>query len=141
MIIEMYTGDGAVTEYSSTLTKEQRKHARNQMTMHFCELLERSRHENLYWMGSMIDLVDLAHEVYMTETLIDREGHPLPFGLIARRIFAALHMPMPSNLYSMAYNARNRKGVKQTSMFSRYCLMLYDMKAQRPLNRLVERRG
>ena len=141
MIIEMYTGMRHTTEYSETLTKEQRKYALEQMTKQFCELMECSPNENLYWLGSTTDLLDLAHEVYMTETLIDREGHPLPFGLIARRIFAALHMPMPSNLYSMAYNARNRKGVKQTSMFSRYCLMLYDMKAQRPLNRLVERRG
>ncbi len=141
MIIEMYTGEGAVTEYSTTLTKEQRKYALNQMTMNFCELLERSRYENLYWMGSMIDLVDLTHEVYMTETLIDRQGTPLPFALIAKRIFAALHMPMPSNLYSMAYNARNRKGVRQVSIFSRFCWMLFDKKASRPLNSLVERRG
>ena len=141
MTIEFFTGDGVTTDYSRTLTKEQRKHALELMTKHFCELLERACVDNLYWMGSKIDLADLAHEVYLTEKLIDRDGCPLSFAEISKRIFAALHMPMPANLYSLAYNARMRKGCRQMSMFNRYCWLLYFKKAGKPLNTMIERRG
>ena len=139
MIIEMYIGMRHTTEYSETLTKEQRKYALEQMTKQFCELMECSPNENLYWLGSTTDLLDLAHEVYMTERLVDREGRPFPFKRIVKRACDVLHVPMPSNPYSMAFNARNRKGVRQTSMFSRYCWQMFFRGSKRPLREMVKR--
>ena len=77
-IIEMNTHGVQSNEFSQTLTKEQRLHAREQMARQFAELLGRSPMEKLYWQESVTDLIDLSHEVYMTELLKDDEGGPSP---------------------------------------------------------------
>lgn len=138
-IIEMNTHGVQSNEFSQTLTKEQRLHAREQMARQFAELLARSPMEKLYWQESVTDLIDLSHEVYMTEMLKDNEGRPFPFGGIVKRACAVLHVVEPRNPYSMAYNARNRKGVKQVSLFSRYCWLMYMRKSANPLNGMVKR--
>lgn len=127
--------------YTEGLTKEQRREALELMTRQFKELLERPDSDNLYWMGTKTDLVDLVHEVYMTERMVDRQGRPFGFARILERACAVLHVVMPCNPYSMAFNARNRKGVRQTTMFSRFCWMVYSRKASHPLKEMVKRIG
>ena len=58
MIIEMNSGMRHTTEYSDTLTREQRQRAMELMASQFCELLGRSPRENLYWQESVTDLMD-----------------------------------------------------------------------------------
>ena len=45
-------------EYSNTLTREQRRQAKEKMVAQFAELLDRSPDENLYWMETKTDLID-----------------------------------------------------------------------------------
>ena len=52
---------------------------------------------------------------------------------MARRACTVLHVPMPKNPYAMVYNARERKGVKQKSFFSRYCWLMYCRHSRNPL--------
>lgn len=139
MIIEMDTHMRHTTEFADTLSKEQRDCARDMMARQFAELLACSPDENLYWNGSITDLMDLSHSVYMTEKLVDGQGRPSDFRSIVKRACDVLHVPVPSNPYSMAFNARNRKGVRQTSMFSRYCWLMYVRQSRRPLNEMVKR--
>lgn len=129
------------SDFTETLTKEQRREALGIMARQFKELLERPDRDNLYWMGTKTDLVDLVHEVYMTESIVDGQGRPFGFVRILERACAVLHVVMPCNPYSMAFNARNRKGVRQTSMFSRFCWMMYNRKNGHPLKDMVERMG
>ena len=137
MIIEMDTHMRHTTEFAETLTKEQRNYAKEQMARQLADLLARSPRENLYWQESVTDLIDLAHEVYMGGRLVDGQGRAFSFSGIVRRACAVLHVPAPHNPYSMAYNARNRKGVRQTSFFSRYCWMMYVKRVSNPLNGTV----
>lgn len=137
IFIEMNSEARHTTEYADTLTREQRTRAREIMAGQFAELIARSPAENLYWQESTTDLMDVAHEVYMTEMLVDGQGRPCGFGPIVRRACAVLHVPTPANPYSMAFNARNRKGVRQTSFFSRYCWMMYVKRVSNPLNGTV----
>ena len=139
MVIEMNAHTKRTTEFADTLTREQREYARNEMARQFAELLARSPDENLYWNESKTDLIDLSHDVYMTESLVDGQGRPFPFGSIVKRACAVLHVPAPSNPYSMAFNARNRKGVRQTSLFSRYCWLMFVKQDRRPLNGMVKK--
>ena len=141
MIIEMDTHMRHTTEFAETLTKEQRNYAKEQMARQLADLLARSPRENLYWQESVTDLIDLAHEVYMGGRLVDGQGRAFSFSGIVRRACAVLHVPAPHNPYSMAFNARNRKGVRQTSMFSRYCWQMYSKGKANPLDGMIQRMG
>lgn len=130
------------SEYADTLSKEQREQAHERMAQQIAELLAHSPKENLYWTETKTDLMDLLYETYITERLVDGNGRPFTFRGIALRACAVLHVPMPSNPYSIVYNARRiRKGVKQTSMFSRYCWHLYNRRISNPLYGMVKRIG
>lgn len=78
-------------EYSNTLTREQRRQAKEKMVAQFAELLDRSPDENLYWMETKTDLIDLSHEAYMSEKLLDGQGRPYGFDRIVERACAVLH--------------------------------------------------
>ena len=125
-------------EYAETLTKEQRLRAKELMAKQFCDLLSHSPSENLYWLLSKTDLIDLAYEVYLTALLKDTSGRPYSFKRIVKRACAVLHVPEPCNPYSMAFNARNRKGVRQMSFFSRFCWRIYAMRSGNPLHAAVK---
>ena len=139
MIIEMNSGMRHTTEYSDTLTREQRQRAMELMASQFCELLGRSPRENLYWQGSVTDLMDLSHEVYLSERLVDSHGRPYGFRRIVELACQVLHVVTTCNPYSMAFNARNRKGVRQTSFFSRYCWLMFKSHTPNPLRQMVKR--
>ena len=124
-------------EYSQTLTREQRQRAKEKLVAQFAELLGRSPAENIYWMETVTDLMDLSHVVYLTGLITDGQGRPFGFRRIVERACAVLHVPLPANPYSMAFNARNRKGVRQTSMFSRYCWLMYSSESANPLYGMV----
>ena len=128
-------------EYSNTLTREQRWQAKEKMVAQFAELLDRSPDENLYWMETKTDLIDLSHEAYMSEKLLDGQGRPYGFDRIVERACAVLHVVKPANPYSMAFNARNRKGIRQPSLFSRYCWLMFSRKSANPLYGMVKRMG
>lgn len=140
-ILEKNTRTGHATEYAQTLTREQRREAREKLAHDFSELLGRSPAENLYWMETVTDLMDLSHEVYMTELLLDSQGRPFGFMRLVKRACAVLHVTLPANPYSMAFNARNRKGVRQTSMFSRYCWLMHFKGKDNPLDGMIQRMG
>ncbi len=128
-------------EYSQTLTREQRQRAKEKLVAQFAELLGRSPAENIYWMETVTDLMDLSHVVYLTGLMTDGQGRPFGFRRIVERACAVLHVPLPANPYSMAFNARNRKGVRQTSMFSRYCWLMYSTDSTNPINGMVRIMG
>ena len=135
----MNSGMRHTTEYSDTLTREQRQRAMELMASQFCELLGRSPRENLYWQESVTDLMDLSHEVYLSERLVDSHGRPYGFRRIVELARQVLHVVTPCNPYSMAFNARNRKGVRQTSFFSRYCWLMFKSHTPNPLRQMVKR--
>lgn len=139
MIININSESYRNNEYSDTLSKEQRREARRLMAKQLGELLACSPRENLYWNESKTDLIDLVHEVFVSAMLVDRQGRPYTFRKMAKLACAVLHMPEPSNFYSIVYNARNRKGIKQKSFFSRYCWLLYIRKVNNPLNGMIRR--
>lgn len=137
MIINTELNNFRLDDYSDTLTKEQRKEARRLMAEQFGELLEHSPRENLYWTESKTDLIDLVHEVFISEQPISANGRPYSFKSLARLACAVLHVPEPANFYSIVYNARQSKGIRRKPFFSRYCWMLHCKKISRPLNHMI----
>ena len=130
------TGHG---EYSQTLSREQRQKARKAMAEQAVELMRRSTRENLYWIENKTDLMEMAHVAFMTEMIKDGQGRPYKFADIAKRLCDVLHVPVPSNPYSVAYNARTRKGIRQQTFFSRYCWMMFFRRVANPLNGMIRR--
>ena len=141
MILKVDFRRGDRDDYAQTLSREQREQARACMAEQATELMKRSPRENLYWIENKTDLMELAHVAYMTEMVKDGQGRPYKFAAIAHRLCSVLHVPMPYNPYSVAYNARTRKGVRQQTFFDRYCWMMYFRKISNPLNGMIKRMG
>lgn len=139
MIVSININDERETDFADSLDRERRRAARRMMVEQFAELLSHSTSENLYWTESKTDLLEIAHDAYMSGMLSDDSGRPFRFRMLVRRACAVLHVPEPSNPYSMVHNARNRKFVRQKSIFSRYCWMVYRMGVKNPLNGMVKR--
>ncbi|WP_298450622.1 hypothetical protein [uncultured Prevotella sp.] len=137
MIVSINLNEERQKDFADMLSKEQRDSARRIMAQQLGQLLARNPAENLYWTESKTDLMELVYEVYVAENPVDRLGRPYSFSEMARRACAVLHVPMPKNPYAMVYNARERKGLKQKSFFSRYCWLMYCRHSRNPLYAMI----
>lgn len=139
MIVKIYPRECDNEEYADTLSREQRRKARLMMAKQLADLLRCDTSDNLYWISSKTDLMDFVHEVFTSGLLSDSEGRPCCFKTLARRACMVLHTPEPSNVYSIVYNTRKRKGVRQKSFFSRYCWLMYFKNSCNPINGMIRR--
>ncbi len=139
MLINIRIDESRDNEFAATLSKQQRDYARIKMIEQFAELLTHSPRENIYWIETKTDLVELAHEAYASDTLKDRLGRPFGFKELVKLACTVFHLPMPQSPYALLYKTRIRKGVRQKSFFSRYCWLLYRRKSSNPLHCMLRR--
>lgn len=119
------------------VSDEQRRQGRKELTLRLLFFLNVADRDNYYWLGSQIDLAEMAYEAWLQGTVCDPTGHPLPFMVIARRLFAKLHMPLPYNVYATAARARQRKGVVRDTLLNRYCYLRFTKGVADPIAREV----
>lgn len=108
-----------------TVTDDQRRKGRTEMAQRLMTLLNVRDRDNYYWVGSQTDLVELAYDAWLEGLVRDTAGNPVSFLVIARRVCAKLHMPLPSNVYVAARRARNRKGIRHNTLLDRYCYLRF----------------
>ena len=60
-------------------TQEEEDRLTTRIVDNFCDLINRSEEEGLYWTGLKCDLIDLAHMVWETGRLMDKCGRPMDF--------------------------------------------------------------
>lgn len=111
----------AVSAAAATLTGQQLAEGRKIMEDSFVALLGIDERENIYWTGSLTDLVEIARVAYEGGAMRDSRGCPLPFAALVRAVCAKLHICPPYNPYNAAARARQRKGVRSSTMLERFC--------------------
>lgn len=111
----------AGTPAAASLTGSQLAEGRKIMEDTFAALLGIDERENIYWTGSLTDLVELARVAYEGGAVRDSQGCPLPFAKLVNTVCAKLHICPPYNPYNAAARARQRKGVRGCTMLERFC--------------------
>ena len=122
------------------VSREEMENCRRDMENTFAQLLEVRPEDGLYWTGPATDLMELTYMVYANGLIRDADGYPVSMASLARRICANLHAPMPSNLYKVAAQARQRKGIRRPPLLER-CVWLRRQGIEEPLHQELDRRG
>lgn len=115
---------------SEAIKAPQRREARQRLTEEFANLLRLEPQDGARWTGSMTDLVEAAHIVYEQGRICDETGHACSFGRLVSRACRSLNVKEPANPRRTAYKARQRKGIRRESFFTRYCRMVEAQVAQ-----------
>lgn len=139
MFSELNMRQNSQETFAETLSREERRNARQLMAQQFRMILEKTASYNLYWKGTLVDLVELIYEMYLTGNVVNPDGRPCPFREMVNKACNVLHKTPPRNPYSIAKTARQRKGIRQQPLFSRYCWMLLKMHKPNPLETMVGR--
>lgn len=100
------------------------REAQQHLASEVADLLSRRDETHLSWQGSTFDLMEALHVAYLTAMITDREGNPLPFSRIVRRVCSQLSLPVPRNPYDYARRGTMRKGIVRLNYFDRYCRQL-----------------
>ena len=101
-------------------TQEEEDRLTTRIVDNFCDLINRSEEEGLYWTGLKCDLIDLAHMVWETGRLMDKCGRPMDFQTIVHHICRVLHVREPCNPSSVISSVRARKNVRVGPLRERY---------------------
>ncbi|MGM9704378.1 MAG: hypothetical protein ACI3YB_00115 [Prevotella sp.] len=123
------------------ISAEQREQGLRHMEEAFVRLLDHSDKDNLYWIGSQTDLVEMVYEVYAHGRVRDASGEPLSLHRLVLRTCALLHMYVPTNIYQVASRARRRKGVKSHTFIERYAWQRYVNGVDNPLTCEIKKMG
>lgn len=94
------------------------------MTEHFGRLLRTPLREGLLWSGTMTDLVEAAHIVWLTGRFVGKDGRPMTFRELLTRACRVLHRRMPYNAHALLAQAARRKGVRSCSVLERYAELI-----------------
>lgn len=129
----------ANTTSTAMLTDEQLTAGRKAMENAFVALLDIDEKENIYWMGSQTDLVELARVAYEGGIVRDRWGSPVPFAKLVKAVCAKLHTVAPYNPYNAAALALRRKGVRRSTLLERFCWLKYVAGQDNPLSMELQR--
>lgn len=100
--------------------KSLRRLVTERMTEHFGRLLRTPLREGLRWSGTMTDLVESAHIVWLTGRIVDKDGRPMTFRALLQCACRVLHRRMPYNAHALLAQAARRKGVRSCSVIDRY---------------------
>lgn len=112
---------------------QQMEQARMAMHLEVASLMACGEQANLYWTGHKVDLIEIAHDVFLRGHFLDGRGRPATFSWIAKRLFAVLHVALPRNPWSLLTKVRRRKNVVQAPYLERYRWALFVSNVPHPL--------
>ena len=112
--------NNAIVKNFSALSPEQRRDARDAVVRTFVRLLALRATDNVYWVGSKVDLAEMAHLAYEDNAVRDAYGQPVPYRRLVRMACARLHVFPPYSPYRLYALARSRKGIKSFPVVERY---------------------
>lgn len=114
--------------------KGQRRLVVDRMTRYFRQLLRMDRSDGVRWTGTMTDLVESAHIVWLTGRILAPDGRPMTFADIIRRACWVLHRREPSNAHSLLCHATERKGIRSCSVLTRYVELVFRARLSNPFS-------
>lgn len=112
---------GQLTNDPRSMSIEHLHNMRLSLVGEVTALLNRDASEGLRWHGTRRDLLEALHTAYFYGRIVDADGQLLSFLEIVKRSYDILHLPCPHNPWSIVVRAKNRKGMRQTTFFERYC--------------------
>ena len=121
-------------------TQEEEDRLTTRIVDNFCDLINRSEKEGLYWTGLKCDLIDLAHMVWETGRLMDKCGRPMDFQTIVHHICRVLHVREPCNPSSVISSVRARKNVRVGPLRERYLQLISKANIQDPMRLEIRKR-
>ena len=121
-------------------TEEEEKHLTARIVDNFCDLINRSEEEGLYWTGLQCDLIELAHMVWQSGMLTDMQGRPMEFQSIVRHICRVLHVREPRNPSSVISSVRARKNVRVGPLRDRYLQLVSKANIKDPMRLEIRRK-
>nr|WP_314665378.1 hypothetical protein [uncultured Prevotella sp.] len=121
-------------------TQEEEDRLTTRIVDNFCDLINRSEEEGLYWTGLKCDLIDLAHMVWETGRLMDKCGRPMDFQTIVHHICRVLHVREPCNPSSVISSVRARKNVRVGPLRERYLQLISKANIQDPMRLEIRKR-
>ena len=121
-------------------TQEEEDRLTARIVDNFCDLINRSEEEGLYWTGLKCDLIDLAHMVWETGRLMDKCGRPMDFQTIVHHICRVLHVREPCNPSSVISSVRARKNVRVGPLRERYLQLISKANIQDPMRLEIRKR-
>ncbi|MCR5077477.1 MAG: hypothetical protein K6A82_05495 [Prevotella sp.] len=121
-------------------TQEDEKRLENVIIDNFCDLINRSEEEGLYWTGLQCDLIELAHIVWESGQLRDADGKLLDFKTIVGCICRVLHVREPCNPSAVVSAVRARKNVRAGSLRERYLQLMTKGQIPDPMRLEIRRR-
>lgn len=123
------------------LTPRERRDVRAAVVSDFVGLLSIREQDNVYWVGTKVDLVELAYMAYEDAAVRDAAGLPVSFKQLVRRACACLHVVMPYSVYRLNELARSRKGIRSLPVVQRYYYLSQARGLQHPVATDLERIG
>ena len=108
----------------------------NAMREGFLFLMAVEENDGVTWNGTMSDLIELCHAMWLEGLAVDSLGQPLTFTSLLHRMCEALHMTMPRNHTAVVNNIRRRK-TPCLSLKNRCKVMMACYHVQHPIERMV----
>lgn len=114
-------------------TEEDKLRLKSTIINDFYDLINRSEKDGLYWKGATCDLIDMAHMVWESGSLLQADGRPMDFITIVRNICRVLHVTAPRNPSSTVLAVRSRKNIRVSPLTERYLYVMATTKIQDPM--------
>jgi len=122
------------------LTNEQLAEGRKHMKDAFARLLAANEKDDIRWMGTQTDLMELAYLAYESGEMRDERGFPLTLAQLVREACNKLHVRQPYSPYNAAARARRRKGVRCHTLLERFCWLKFVAREDNPLTSELQKR-
>lgn len=110
----------------------------DRMADYFGRLLRSGRDAGLTWTGTMTDLVEATHVVWLTGRFLAADGRPVTFRDLLGRACDVLHRRMPYNAHSLLAQATRRKNIRSCPVVMRYTELLTQARLVNPFQMDVD---
>lgn len=107
------------TDLSKLRFREARQKVKNLLIETFNELMSHSS-SNRYWAGTMTDLMELTHEIWLSSHFDDGTGRQISFRKMAAHVCRVLNCRNIPNPYTFVEKSRHRKCVLIEPILDRY---------------------
>ena len=101
----------------------------------FMALCQTCQEDNRVWTAPMYDLIELLHEMWARDYVLDSVGRRQTFGRFALDMCRRLHVAPPKNVFSVLSNISVRKNGYNRRIFPRLHFIIHHEADHHPLNR------
>lgn len=102
----------------------------------FLRMMNTREADGLKWTGTISDLVELSHSMWMEGYTVGRDGHWMTYTTVIRQLCRTFHVPCPKNHTAVLNNIRRRK-TRGTSLFERCRTMMMLYGEEDPIGQMI----